>query len=461
MDAIKKFFEKKKADAKFKVSGQGHSLSGDGQQRHHTPKSTHSVPQQRHLPTYDAQRAGAAALARLEQQSKKTDVNWSLHAIKAQARRELEAEQKAFEEMTLDGQNEPAIPKEVNLDAAPMLAVQGVFFNCPLLGPELATYDEIKRQIREFLYAQVEEDKGISSCLIIHTCNKNKEKVSVCVETLCKYIENIVSNPTEDKFLKIRMSNKAYQERILPIEGTKEFLEAAGFVECELPFNDATDKFWVFPKEKLSDLTPLEQLRDALVSAEPVRPQLDRNLNILLPAEAAKHVDLPAEFFNLSADELRREMQNRKGWFERFKKHSDIHGVVRRGKTASADKKAAEKYVQEFKRERVSLERVFLNTLLLRVRFPDGLILQGTFGVHEKFEEVINFIRENLVNDWRPFFLSLSGGGKVTESEQSLVELRLVPAVVLNFKWDPSIEDPNLDDTVYLKPETLMLLQSK
>ncbi|XP_069953858.1 UBX domain-containing protein 6 isoform X1 [Cherax quadricarinatus] len=390
MDAIKKFFEKKKADAKFKVSGQGHSLSGDGQQRHHTPKSTHSVPQQRHLPTYDAQRAGAAALARLEQQSKKTDVNWSLHAIKAQARRELEAEQKAFEEMTLDGQNEPAIPKEVNLDAAPMLAVQGVFFNCPLLGPELATYDEIKRQIREFLYAQVEEDKGISSCLIIHTCNKNKEKVSVCVETLCKYIENIVSNPTEDKFLKIRMSNKAYQERILPIEGTKEFLEAAGFVECELPFNDATDKFWVFPKEKLSDLTPLEQLRDALVSAEPVRPQLDRNLNILLPAEAAKHVDLPAEFFNLSADELRREMQNRTT-------------AVERSQMLLTKAMRERQEIREMRKYRFSL---------IRVRFPDGLILQGTFGVHEKFEEVINFIRENLVNDWRPFFLSLSGGGK-------------------------------------------------
>ncbi|XP_069953861.1 UBX domain-containing protein 6 isoform X3 [Cherax quadricarinatus] len=322
MDAIKKFFEKKKADAKFKVSGQGHSLSGDGQQRHHTPKSTHSVPQQRHLPTYDAQRAGAAALARLEQQSKKTDVNWSLHAIKAQARRELEAEQKAFEEMTLDGQNEPAIPKEVNLDAAPMLAVQGVFFNCPLLGPELATYDEIKRQIREFLYAQVEEDKGISSCLIIHTCNKNKEKV--------------------------------------------------------------------FPKEKLSDLTPLEQLRDALVSAEPVRPQLDRNLNILLPAEAAKHVDLPAEFFNLSADELRREMQNRTT-------------AVERSQMLLTKAMRERQEIREMRKYRFSL---------IRVRFPDGLILQGTFGVHEKFEEVINFIRENLVNDWRPFFLSLSGGGK-------------------------------------------------
>lgn len=67
----------------------------------------------------------------------------------------------------------------------------------------------------------------------------------MCNETLCKYIENIVSNPTEEKYRKIRMSNKAFQERILPIEGTKEFLEAAGFVVQELPFNEGTDKFWV------------------------------------------------------------------------------------------------------------------------------------------------------------------------------------------------------------------------
>ncbi|XP_042218542.1 UBX domain-containing protein 6-like [Homarus americanus] len=391
MDAIKKFFEKKKADTKFKVAGHGRSLTmGDGP-THLRSQPSRSVPQHRHTPTHDAQRAGAAALARMEQQSKKTDVNWSLQAIKAQARRELEAEQKALEQMTLSGQDIPPGPKEVNLDGAPMLAVQGVFFYCSLLGPEVATYDEIKRQIREFLYAQVEEDKAISSCLIIHTCNKNKEKISICVETLCKYIENIVTNPTEEKFHKIRMSNKAYQERILPIEGTKEFLEAAGFTEQELPFNDSAEKFWVFPEDNLSDVAALEQLRDALVSAEPVRPQLDRSLTILLPAEAATHIDLPAEFFNLTADELKREMQNRAT-------------AVERSQMLLTKAMRERQELREMRKYRFSL---------IRVRFPDGLILQGTFGVHEKVEEVMKFIRECLVNDWRPFFLSLSGGGKV------------------------------------------------
>lgn len=70
-------------------------------------------------------------------------------------------------------------------------------------------------------------------------------QVGVCIETLCKYIDNIVSNPSDEKFRKIRQSNKAYQERIHPIEGTREFLSAAGFVDEELPFNDTTARFWV------------------------------------------------------------------------------------------------------------------------------------------------------------------------------------------------------------------------
>ena len=95
------------------------------------------------------------------------------------------------------------------------------------------------------LYAQLGEDKGVAACLIIKTCNKGMDRIKVCVDTLCKYIENIESNPDEEKYRKIRISNKAYQERIDPIEGTNQFMEAAGFEQKELPFNDTTDTFWV------------------------------------------------------------------------------------------------------------------------------------------------------------------------------------------------------------------------
>jgi len=52
-------------------------------------------------------------------------------------------------------------------------------------------------------------------------------------------------------------------------------------------------------------------LCDALQSAEPISLELDRNLQVLLPSQAAKRVDLPPMFFNITAEELKREQQMR------------------------------------------------------------------------------------------------------------------------------------------------------
>lgn len=51
-----------------------YSLTKEESERAKQPRQSHS--QQRHVPTQDAQRAGAAALARMETQSKRVDVNW-------------------------------------------------------------------------------------------------------------------------------------------------------------------------------------------------------------------------------------------------------------------------------------------------------------------------------------------------------------------------------------------------
>lgn len=44
-------------------------------------------------------------------------------------------------------------------------------------GPEVLSKDEWKVKIKEFLYEQLAGEKGLTACLIIHSCNKNKEKV--------------------------------------------------------------------------------------------------------------------------------------------------------------------------------------------------------------------------------------------------------------------------------------------
>lgn len=43
-------------------------------------------------------------------------------------------------------------------------------------------------------------------------------------------------------------------------------------------------------------------------------------------------------------------------------------------------------------------KKVIYTTSLIRVRFPDDYVLQGTFGALEKVENVYEFVRENLFN---------------------------------------------------------------
>ena len=140
-------------------------------------------------------------------------------------------------------------------------------------------------------------------------------------------MDNIVQNPTEEKFRKIRKSNKAFQERVGSMEGTEMFLEACGFQNKTIE----DQEFWVFPAEvkknictkiiwtlKMcysllfflkADLEILQMLKEALIGAEPIRAELDRGLKVLLPSQVQRTIALPPDFFALSPEELKREQQ--------------------------------------------------------------------------------------------------------------------------------------------------------
>lgn len=206
---IKKFFSKKKEEAKFKLNlggglGQGRSLNSEGPSTSSAERRQNKdvyVPLKRDGMSHEAKAAAAAALARVQKKDSK-EFNTSLAAIKAQAKRELEAEQKLKEDLEktkLEDKPESSNKKDYSCN--------GVFFRCPLVSEEVLPSKEWKVKIKEFLYQQLESELGLTACLIIYNCN-TKDKVEGCVETLTKYIENIINHPDEEKYLKIRMSNR-------------------------------------------------------------------------------------------------------------------------------------------------------------------------------------------------------------------------------------------------------------
>ncbi|CAG9319037.1 unnamed protein product [Blepharisma stoltei] len=51
------------------------------------------------------------------------------------------------------------------------------------------------------------------------------------INTLKTYLSNIMSNPLDNKFHRIRIQNKSFQEKIIKVQGALNFLKAVGFVE--------------------------------------------------------------------------------------------------------------------------------------------------------------------------------------------------------------------------------------
>lgn len=419
-DKIKAFFNKSRKGGKFK--GKGYSLKDSRQPESSSGSADKDKPVVRVDPTEDAKQAGVAALARLERKLPNASFGKSTALFKATTTRE------SFQKG--DPPEKTDDPRPVNPVS---MAVAGVYFKCPIISGEILPKDEWKRKIEEFLREQLSCEKGLTSCLMIQTLNKNRDEVAQCVETLTTYLTNIAHNPTEEKYKKIRLSNKVFQEKVVKIEGALEFLEAAGFEKRRLPFKEDEDDFLVYVPDPV-DVDNLELLVDSLVSAEPIPLEIDRNVQLLAPGVADKRTDLPSDFFRLSIDEMKREMQNRQ---------AKIETMMQLRTKAMREKEEK----REFKKYRYAV---------IRVRFPDCVLLQGTFNVYEKGRALKEFVREHLNCDGR-FAIRNALGQELSETDDdtTLLELKLVPAALVTFSWEEPEAPPS-----FLKPETLLLLQS-
>ncbi|CAI9776114.1 unnamed protein product [Fraxinus pennsylvanica] len=73
----------------------------------------------------------------------------------------------------------------------------------------------------------------------------NDAKVKTAFNTLFTYAKNVATNPNEEKFRKIKLSNPAFQDRVGNLKGGIEFLELCGFEKIE------GGEFLYLPREKV------------------------------------------------------------------------------------------------------------------------------------------------------------------------------------------------------------------
>ncbi|KAM4050701.1 UBX domain-containing protein 6 [Anomaloglossus baeobatrachus] len=400
---MKKLFEGFKADVKFKGAGPGRKLNEEARDK--ADNTVKERPAPRKPPTGEAQIAAAsAAIARLDsKQTKGKTPHWDTAHIPVK-------DDEPKEEIKITPEN--------NKSAAGKSSIYNIMFRCPLTG-EILRREEIGPHIKKSIEMLSEADPISASIMKIHTFNKDRDKVKLGVETMARYLKNIIGNPNDEKYQKIKISNKVFQEKVICLEGAHEFFEAIGFEKNTLALQgqDLPEEFYVLGSDALGRLNDLQSYHDSLLSGEPLIATLDRQPQIFIPSLQAAKFDLPDDFYNLSVDEIRLEQKLRT---EKLKQDSML-------RTKAMREREERNEIKKYK------------YTVLRIRFPDDYILQGLFYPLERLSVLLDFIRQHLQNDWLPFELISPCGQKLEDEQATFAECGLVPSALLSFRWDEAI----------------------
>lgn len=127
-----------------------------------------------------------------------------------------------------------------------------------------------------------------------------------------------------------------------------------GTVTC-LCTPEGPEEFYVLSEAALAQPQILEKHKEQLLCAEPVRATLARQQRVFRPSPLASQFDLPSDFFNLTAEEVKREQRLKSEAVERL-------SMLR---TKAMREKEEQREMRKY------------TYTLLRVRLPDGCLLQG------------------------------------------------------------------------------------
>ncbi|KAL3099381.1 hypothetical protein niasHT_022124 [Heterodera trifolii] len=279
-----------------------------------------------------------------------------------------------------------------------------VRFTCELLGAELALpKKELYDAIEKVLYERIKQNDDVQQSLsasitLFHTFCLNYEKRKAALETIGKYVRNLIEQPNEDKFLRIRMGNKVFEEKVRPVKGAIEFLGAIGFrmqksVPTVVQQPDGTSAT-VISNEPYLVMTPpneayvkalCKQLGEALVqleTGEPIQLKLFRDAKL-------------------------------------FKPDQNVH-------------------------QQQSVTKGYCR---IRVKFPGGYVAQGIFRETEKFSSVRAFVAEHISFKHGMFNLipavppQKTGRKQLREENNTLKEYGLDQSGVVNFSWDSETQE--------------------
>ncbi|KAK2980755.1 hypothetical protein RJ640_015674, partial [Escallonia rubra] len=321
-------------------------------------------------------------------------------------------------------------------------------FECPVCGKGYASEEEVYAHVDNCL-SSVKEDSvvGVSELGVSGNGLETKSELESCVgaylsgkpsnaavEVVVRLLRNVVREPENVKFRRVRMGNPKIKEAVSDVVGGVELLEFVGFelkdeggemfALMEVPSNERI----VVIKEAIALLEPqkvenLPATTPAKVD-EPVElKKVDRQIRVFfsVPESVAAKIQLPDSFYNLSADELKREAELRR------KKNAESQLLI----------------PKSFKEKQAKAARRRYTKTVIRIQFPDGVVLQGVFSPREPTSALYEFVSSALKEPCLEFELlhpvvikrrviphfPAAGERAITFDEEDLV-----PAALIKFK---------------------------
>lgn len=347
-------------------------------------------------------------------------------------------------------------------------------FECPVCHCGFASEEEVSLHIESCIdnpnsRNENRDDFGVNMGSVDGTQNETEptNRLETCVgtylsgspsegsvEIVLRLLRNIVKEPENDKFRKIRMSNPKIRETIGEVAGGVELVESVGFV-----LKEEGGEMWAFmaiPSKKsilmiekaIILLEPRKNVEPSLsgastglekVEAEKVEPEkveskesevIDRQIKVFyaVSERVAARIELPESFYNLSLEEAKREAEMRR------KKIAESQLLI--------PKSYKEKQAQAVKRKHTRT--------IIRVHFPDGVVLQGVFSPREPTSAVYEFVSSALKQQGMEFELIHPVPVKRRvipcfptdgERQSTLADEDLVPSALVKFKPIDTDED--------------------
>jgi len=373
---MKKMFKKLKTDAKFARAGPGHRLDENTSKnvQSSSESSTSSSKLLRAEETSRPQSAGAAAASRFQANSGGIDMK----AMKRQLLLEQQSSQPFVDQK---------IQSKRRLENYSSPYDEYVMYFSPF-NNKLVVYSEFRNHVEINLKLMFKTEPLKAACMMIKNLNKDTNALESACNVLKTIVNNIIGNPKEEKFRKVKKKGKTMSLKVLPVIGCEEFLLAIGFL---LITNEENEECFYISEENVK-VNILENSIKILNNTKVIEPQLSRNKKVQVPEKTysvkpskSKSKEYQESFYQPTSAEIKQLQTQRT-------KEIEISKTLRTRAMRETDSK--------------KVEHKFC---LLRFQLSDQTSLEGVFKSSEKIQDVKRFVLENLNNQFAVFDLTCVG----------------------------------------------------